>query len=140
MREWFRRFRRPPDFELPGYLRRWYVIPRNRWWNLYLHQILGSDSQDPHDHPAWNISIVLRGSYREHFNDATFRVRRPGSVTLRLARELHRLELIDGAPVWTLWINGAKLRRWGFQTSGGWVPWDEYPMAFDRVHRDPMRE
>ena len=38
---------RDPDFVIgrPGkpYLLRWWVIQRNRWFNIYLHQILEND-------------------------------------------------------------------------------------------------
>lgn len=66
-----RLFRRDPDFTIVGkagdpYIRRWYVIPRNRSFNIYLHNQV-RDDEDPwlHDHPWWNISIVLRGGYWE---------------------------------------------------------------------------
>ena len=59
-----------PDFTIHRgegvYMRRWYVIPRNRFFNIYLHHFLQSD--DPralHDHPWWNVSIVLKGGYWE---------------------------------------------------------------------------
>ena len=39
--------KRPPNFVIGDpadpYLRRWYVIPRNPLFNIYLHQILRSD-------------------------------------------------------------------------------------------------
>jgi hypothetical protein len=60
-----------PDFIIGGtenpYLLRWWVIPRNRWFNIYPHHMLRDD--DPralHDHPWWNVSIVLKGGYMEH--------------------------------------------------------------------------
>lgn len=63
-------FGRNPDFTVKredgDYLRRWYVIPRNRWFNIYLHNMVQDD--DPralHDHPWWNVSIVLKGGYYE---------------------------------------------------------------------------
>jgi hypothetical protein len=53
----------PPD---NPYLRRWWLIPRNRWFNLYLHNILRDDDDRAlHDHPWANLSILLRGAYRE---------------------------------------------------------------------------
>lgn len=63
-------FKRAPDFTIHRgagvYLRRWYIIPRNRWFNMYLHHFVQSD--DPralHDHPWWSCSIILRGGYYE---------------------------------------------------------------------------
>lgn len=49
--------RRPPDFVIGGqerpYLRRWFVIPRNPIWNVYLHQFLRSD------HPMTTLRTAL---------------------------------------------------------------------------------
>jgi hypothetical protein len=49
-------------------MRRWWVIPRNKFFNIYLHHFLHSDDDRAlHDHPWWNVSILLRsGSYVEH--------------------------------------------------------------------------
>ena len=60
--------RRAPDFQIGGsvnpYCNRWWVIPRNRWFNIYLHEFVRDDDDRAlHDHPWWNISIVLRGGY-----------------------------------------------------------------------------
>lgn len=48
------------------YLLRWYIIPRNRWLNVYVHKFLRSDDDRAlHDHPWWFVSLVLRGGYLE---------------------------------------------------------------------------
>jgi hypothetical protein len=62
--------RQPPAMVIGGcedpYLLRWYVIPRNRWMNIYLHNILRSDiDRCLHDHPWWNCSVLLSGQYTE---------------------------------------------------------------------------
>lgn len=59
---------RPPDFEVgDGYLGRWFIIPRNRWFNVYLHRFTGSDDDRAlHDHPWWSLSIMLAGALDEH--------------------------------------------------------------------------
>jgi hypothetical protein len=35
---------RPPDFIIGGaarpYIQRWWLVPRNRWFNIYLHRIM----------------------------------------------------------------------------------------------------
>lgn len=112
----------PPD---NPYLRRWWLW-RRRWpSSCYLHQILRDDDDRAlHDHPWWNVSIVLRGSYRE-ITPAGARVRRPGSIVFRRATAAHRLEVVDG-PVWTLFLTGPVVRGWGFHCPKGWVPWREF--------------
>lgn len=64
--------RRPPDFVIGGherpYLLRWWVIPRNPVFNIYLHQFRRSDDDRAlHDHPwLFNASWLLSGEYVEH--------------------------------------------------------------------------
>ena len=62
---------RAPDVLIgkPGdtYMRRWWVIPRNRFFNVYLHLFLRSDDDRAlHDHPWVNLSFLLHGDYTEH--------------------------------------------------------------------------
>jgi hypothetical protein len=64
-------YARKPDLVIGGdanpYLRRWYVIPRNPVFNIYLHEIVRSDEDRAlHCHPWINLSILLEGSYVEH--------------------------------------------------------------------------
>jgi hypothetical protein len=113
----------PPD---NLYLRRWYLIPHNRWYNLYLHQFLRSDDDRAlHDHPWWNVSVVLRGAYVEvtHYGRRTIWPFRP---VCRLAAAAHRVELIARRPVWSLFITGPKQREWGFHCPNGWRHWTQY--------------
>lgn len=135
--------RRAPDFVIgkPGspYIRRWWVIPRNRFFNIYLHEVLRDDDDRAlHDHPWANCSIVLRGGYYEVTPRGRF-WRNPGSVTFRRPRAAHRLELLragDGpanllktdhsVSSWSLFITGPRVRVWGFHCPKGWVPWFDF--------------
>lgn len=119
--------RRAPDFVIGGserpYLRRWWVIPRNPIFNIYLHQFLRDDDDRAlHDHPWFNLSILLRGQYREHTRTGAV-VRRAGGFKLRSPWAAHRIELIDGEPCWTLFITGPRQRQWGFWCPQGWRHW-----------------
>lgn len=63
--------KRPPDFvigsETNPYLLRWWILPRNKFFNIYLHMFMRSDDDRAlHDHPWWNASFVLDGGYVEH--------------------------------------------------------------------------
>ncbi|AHE52599.1 hypothetical protein [Sphingomonas sanxanigenens] len=128
--------RRVPDLvigeaERP-YLRRWWIIPRNRFFNLYLHDVLRSDDDRAlHDHPWWNVSVVLAGRYIEHTIAAggiEHRAERAaGSFVFRRARQAHRLEVLPGERAVTLFITGPRLREWGFHcTKAGWVHWQDF--------------
>lgn len=120
---------RKPDFIIGGpsrpYMFRWYLLPRNPWFNVYLHCILRDDDDRAlHDHPWQSVSIVLSGSYCE-VRDTRWRVYGPGSVIYRRAETSHRLEVVRG-PVWTLFVTGARVRNWGFHCPRGWVPWQKF--------------
>lgn len=126
--------RRAPDVIIGGderpYLRRWWVIPRNPFFNVYLHHFLRSDDDRAlHDHPWLNLSILLDGAYTEHTIEAggiNRRVRRAApAFKLRRARAAHRIELSDG-PCWTLFITGPRIRQWGFHCPNRWVHWREF--------------
>lgn len=126
--------RRKPDLVVGGdadpYLRRWWLIPRNRWFNLYLHHFMRSDDDRAlHDHPWLNLSILLHGRYVEHTISAgginVRTERRAGECKFRTASAAHRIELVDG-PCWTLFVTGPRLRDWGFHCRLGWVPWQKF--------------
>ena len=62
--------KRPPDFIIGDpkdpYMLRWWVIPRNKWFNIYLHLFLHSDEdRAEHTHPWISISCLLDKPYRE---------------------------------------------------------------------------
>jgi len=124
--------KRAPDFVIGPptnpYLLRWWVIPRNRWFNIYLHNILRNDDDRAlHDHPWWNVSIVLTGVLREVLPTGA-RILQRFAVVGRRATAAHRLEVLHG-PVWTLFITGPVIRTWGFHCPKRWVPWREFVAA-----------
>jgi hypothetical protein len=126
---------RAPDFVIgPAqhpYLRRWWVVPRNRLLNIYLHQFLADDDDRAlHDHPWANVSVLIEGEYIEVLatkGATSARVRRaPGSVIFRRPSTAHRIELLDGRPCWTLFITGPAVRKWGFWCPQGWRYWRDF--------------
>lgn len=125
---------REPDLYIGGrqntYLRRWYVIPRNRWFNVYLHQFLRSDDDRAlHDHPWVNVSLLLAGEYTEVLptkgGTTTSRILKAGNLAFRGPTSAHRVLLHDG-PAWTLFITGPRVREWGFWCPHGWRHWEEF--------------
>jgi hypothetical protein len=129
---------RKPDFVVgPSgypYLLRWWVIPRNQCFNIYLHRFMRSDDpRAPHDHPWHNVSILLKGEYLEHLPEGAVKLRKPWRpwapwrVYARRATAAHRIELIVcGRPVWSLFFTGPVIRRWGFHCPKGWVFWKDF--------------
>jgi hypothetical protein len=118
---------RPPDFVIgDNYLRRWWVIPRNKLQNVYLHEINKSDDDRAlHDHPWENTSLIIRGSYIEHTPAGVF-TRVAGDVVHRPATALHRLEVADNARVISLFMTGPISREWGFECPQGWRHWRDF--------------
>lgn len=130
---------RDPDFVIGGrsepYLFRWWVIPRNRVFNIYLHQFFRSDDDRAlHDHPWWNVSILLQGRYIEHRIHAggvhERAERGMGAIVGRKPGTAHRIELHDGMCT-TLFITGPRVRDWGFHCPKGWVPWQKFTAPGD---------
>ena len=113
-----------------NYLTRWMLLPRNNWFNIYLHKYTGSDpGRDLHDHPWHSVSFLLQGRLFEEYLD-----RRGAATARRIARfwpvyrapaHTHRISLKSPA-AWTLFIVGRRVRDWGFHTAAGWVPWQKY--------------
>jgi len=130
----------------PTYLYRWTLFQprRPRWFwrgfGIYLHNFVGDDwSLDLHDHPKRFISIGLKGAYREAtpapmasrdfaelYTGLSWRTYRAPWVRTFPADHIHRLELIDGRPCWTLVIVLRSVREWGFWHAGRWIHWKEY--------------
>jgi hypothetical protein len=138
-----RLFWREPDFIIGGaakpYMRRWFVIPRNHLFNIYLHNIVRDDDDRAlHDHPWWFLSVMLRGSYVEWLSGGNANLRRAPSVAFRRATTSHRVTLPkdwDGLPIpcWTLVFTGPRVRSWGFQCPQGWRHWRDFTAGKDGV-------
>lgn len=130
---------RPPDFIIGGaedpYMLRWYVIPRNPVFNIYLHCFLRSDDDGAlHDHSYASLSIILLEMYKEHTTRGV-RTYATGDWRWRLRGSMaHRIELFgdDGRlPCWTLFITGPRYRQWGFHCPNGWRHWSEFTSVTD---------
>lgn len=137
---------RQPNVVIGGndrpYLRRWFLIPRNPVFNIYVHQFLRSDDDRAlHDHPwLFNCSILLDGEYLEHTPAGKFH-RRAGDWKFRWGPAPHRVELFDdegdppvrpfmeAVPCWTVFITGPRVRQWGFHCPQGWVHWKRFTSA-----------
>jgi hypothetical protein len=113
------------------YMRRWILIPHNRYFNIYLHHFLKSDDDRAlHDHPWCNASWLLQGEYMEVTPEGSFH-RKAGYFYKRQAQSLHRIVLFkdiagNDIPSWTLFITGPKIREWGFACPKGWRHWREF--------------
>lgn len=130
---WYERVedKRAPDLVIgrPAYMLRWWLIPRNRFFNIYLHKFLASDDDEAlHDHPWVNISIILKGSYIEHTIAAggvkCAKLYKTGDFKMRRAKSAHYIEINE--PCWSLFITGPQIRTWGFHCPNGWKSWRDF--------------
>ena len=113
------------------YMVRWFLIPRNRVVNAYLHQFLRSDDDRAmRDHPWYSLALLLDGRYIEN-DDRGSREYRAGNLRFRSATYRHQIELIDGQHCWTLFLTGPRLRDWGFHCPWGWRHWREFTTGRD---------
>lgn len=116
------------------YLDRWHLIPRNDFFNIYLHRTRADDYRVLHDHPWDNLSIILWGGYYESvpsikqgegnpFTEGkVIKWRKPGTFVYRKADwPPHSLSLSKGKACWSLFITGKMKRNWGFYTKSGWM-------------------
>jgi hypothetical protein len=130
--------KRPPDFVITDelnpdtpYMLRWYLIPRNRLFNIYVHHFLRSDNDEAlHDHPWMNASRLLSNEYTEHTIAAGGvhhrKIFRAGNWKVRLSGKMaHRVELHNG-PCWSMFLTGPVYRTWGFHCPNGWVPFRKF--------------
>lgn len=126
---------------------RWWLLPQNTLFNVYLHRHTGVDPRYLHDHPGDNISVRLRGELVEFrpaepsalgiyntveyggvrcwfWDDGTPMTSRHllGRITWRRAEDAHRLEMGRTPVAWTLWIRFRNRRRWGYFEPKGWRP------------------
>jgi len=143
--------KRPRDVAIGGdenpYMLRWWVIPRNKWFNVYLHHFLRPDDDRAlHDHPWWNLSLLLKGHYWEilpcnpdkPLGPSYSTMRTAGAMVFRRPEAAHRIDLdVDYAAAvsagrdvyrscWTLFITGPRIRDWGFWCPQGWRPWTKF--------------
>jgi hypothetical protein len=110
-----------PD-KLP-YLERYHLLRLPFGCQIYLHRFVASDpGRGLHNHP-WQsaCSFLLSGRYEEirmadasEDNQLRSETIEAGSFNWINGREFHRINLIDDAECWTLFIHGAKAKSWGF--------------------------
>lgn len=135
--------RRKPDFVVGDlkdpYLLRWWLIPRNRVFNAYLHCFMRSDDDRAlHDHPWASLSLALQGECTEHYSVTGI----PGATVTqaittgrwryRAATFAHRIEVPFGQHCWTLFLTGPVIREWGFHCPNGWISWQRFTAPADK--------
>lgn len=117
------------------YLTRYYIFRRTKKWlpSIYLHCFHASDEDmELHNHP-WqhSVSLILKGRYREEYRDKFNKVQErflgPGRLNFIPANKFHRVDLMTST-VWTLFISGRRVQRWGFwdRITGAYRDWEDH--------------
>lgn len=129
-----------PDLIIGGdvdpYLLRWYWMPRNKLFNVYIHRFLKDDQDEAlHDHPWPSYSIMCEGHILENFigkhrNGEPYSAYRDftlGMTVYRPAKFAHKIIVIPGRKLpLTIFITGPRIREWGFHCPKGWVHWKKF--------------
>ena len=124
--------KRPPNFTIPysvnkTYMQRWFIIPHNRIFNIYLHQYTEPDPDYTlHDHPWFSVSLILFSGYVEqtilYGGRFKYKELRQGDLHFMSPWHTHRICQVRCGICRTLFITGPILRKWGFHNSiTGWV-------------------
>jgi hypothetical protein len=134
-----------PHFVIGGeadpYMFRWYIIPRNKFFNIYLHKFMRDDEDRAlHDHPWWFVSLMIWGGYFEMVTPNEYGIdrlcRTTPSVAYRRATHRHSVVLFRDShgnqrPCWTIVLTGRAKRTWGFWCPHGFVRWMDFVAQHD---------
>lgn len=132
--------RRKPDFIIGDpdnpYMLRWWWLPRNKFFNVYIHKILKDDDDRAlHDHPWPSLSHMVSGVIEEHYLcPARIWTRKrtliKGQWVWRSAKFAHRLAVPPQSDTpMTIFITGPRVRDWGFHCPKGWRHWKDFVSA-----------
>ncbi len=96
------------------------LFPNNRWFNVTLNQIFDRPQWYKgvlHNHPWFNISIILKGGYWEKTEEGV-KWYKPGSIIFRSASKYHSIWIEDNKQAWTLFIHGRLTKGFDFKREG----------------------
>jgi len=120
-----------PFFEVvkEGYLHRWWLWPKNKYFCVYLHHFIGSDQdRHMHDHPWDSTSFLIAGKVSEFYETSS----ETGYFEMERWKPMHRtaehrhIVSIEPPEAWTIFITWKKRRTWGFWIEGEFMHWEDY--------------
>jgi hypothetical protein len=144
---WRTMCRRKPDVNIGRdetgrpYMQRWHAIPRNKFFNIYLHNYYHDDDRILHSHPWWSVSLCVSGALREFYTRNQHNANMPelhktrfvrrGDIVCRSADMFHRLEVAGNRTI-TIFITGPKLKTWYFACKRGLIEWTAFVSSRDK--------
>lgn len=92
-------------------------------WAVFIHRFIASDpDRGLHDHPwRYAFSVILAGRYREIRPDGV-RVLRAPAINIIRGNDFHRIVLDDKQEAWSIFTHGRRVKGWGFQREGTFIP------------------
>lgn len=134
---------RTPYSHLPGYMFRWWLLPRFDFlpFSIRIHHILRADSdRHLHDHDWSFRSIILSGWYKEERLDRKgvrrLYYRATGTSHTFTKGDYHRIVRVSPGGVITLVIMTKKREsKWGFLVNGVHVNHSDYIPGVDHHER-----
>jgi hypothetical protein len=110
-----------------------YRLLETPWFSVYIHNICESDLDlHMHDHPWDFTTILIKGGYKEYTKDhpvgwyylpigrRTYDT--PGMYMIHhRAEDMHKIQLLDNKPAWSLFLCGPRRREFGYDVDGKWV-------------------
>jgi len=109
---------------------------------VFLHKFLGPDwTRDPHDHPAYFVSIGLWGSYIESVYDRDGqelyeRKWRAPWVRMFPPTHIHRTSWVSPHRAYTICLTGKWVHQWGFMLGNQSVAWRDYVKRYRSARSD----
>jgi hypothetical protein len=119
-----------PINDTPGMPIGWMGGIQSEIENIYLHEFIRSDKDDPHNHPWPNVTVLIRGWYSERiFTDDGIEKgevnRHPGDIVIRKASDVHAITYTSDNCL-SLFITGRKETEWGFWQDNKFIHWENY--------------
>jgi hypothetical protein len=129
--------KRKPDFMIPFnkdkiFMERWFLIKRNKIFNIYLHQYTEPDPDHTlHDHPWFSMSFILFSGFQEqtikYGGVFVYRTFKQGNFHFMSPWHTHRISMVTCGTCRTLFFTGPVIREWGFHNSiFGWLDCKTY--------------
>lgn len=116
--------------------KRWVIPIPLIGWSIRVHKFTPNHRDaDPHSHPWWFLTIVLKGSYIDEHSTSFLGevlevndVLRRGSIRFRRANHVHRVN-IGASGCTTVIITGKHRGNWGFYTPEGYMSAAKYRVS-----------
>lgn len=133
------------------YMKR-FVVAKNKFFSIYIHEFWRSDYDVHHDHPWDFLTYIIRGGYTEEvlkWNSGNLfphkRKVKAGNFLIRNAEHIHRVIIKEHSFPLTICVQGPKRRQWGFwklekEGEWKWTHWRPFLKVSEGFRNKEVRE